>query len=117
MAKIMIVDDSSLPRKMFKSILTETEHTILEASGGIEAIQLYTAEKPDLVFLDLVMKDMHGLDVLTKLREIDPQCRVIIVTADIQHSTKEMAFKKGALDYISKPFNRDQIIELLNRYL
>lgn len=68
MAKILIVDDSALTRKMLKSILTKTEHEVIEASGGMEAIKLYSAERPDLVFLDLVMKDMHGFDVLKKLR-------------------------------------------------
>lgn len=117
MAKILIVDDSMLTRKMLKSALAATEHTVIEASGGEEAIKLYTQEKPDLVFLDLVMKDMHGLDVLRRLREIDYNCRVVIVTADIQRSTVKMAIEGGALGLINKPFSQEKILEYVKRYL
>lgn len=117
MAKILVVDDSALTRKMLKSILATTEHTVIEASGGTEAIKLYTQERPDLVFLDLVMRDMHGLEVLRKLRDSDPNCRVIIVTADIQKTTQEMALEGGALEIISKPFSQDLILEVLKRYI
>ena len=61
-----------------------------EAEDGMVALERYFVEKPDLVLLDLVMKGMYGLDVLSKLRELDPAARVIVLSADIQTSSREM---------------------------
>ncbi|HEY9660412.1 MAG TPA: response regulator, partial [Allocoleopsis sp.] len=72
MAKILIVDDSNLSRRTLRSILEPQGHTIVEAKDGIAAIEQYFLEKPDLVLLDLVMPEIGGLEVLQKLREMDP---------------------------------------------
>jgi len=63
------------------------------------------------------MKGMYGLDVLTKLREIDKNARVVIVSADIQNSTREMAKEAGALEFINKPFAADSVLNIVTRIL
>ena len=104
MSKILIVDDSAMSRRIVRSILESAGYEIVEAPDGIVAIEKYFLEKPDVVLLDLVMTGMYGLDVLTKLREIDPHASVVVATADIQSSTRKMAEDGGAFALVTKPF-------------
>ncbi len=104
MPKILIVDDSSLSRRISRSILTDGGYQVIESADGMSALETYYLEKPDLVFLDMTMKGMNGLEVLRKLREIDPAARVVIATADIQSSTRVMTESAGARGFVSKPF-------------
>ncbi len=113
--KILVVDDSSLSRRALRRILETEGHEVIEAEDGHAAIERYFLEKPDLVFLDLVMKEMYGLDALARLRELDPQARVIIATADIQSSTRAMAEQAGALGVVTKPFMAELTLDCLRR--
>lgn len=110
MAKIMIVDDSSLSRRILRNILAPAGHQITEVADGMSAIERYFLDKPDLVLLDLTMSGMHGLDALQKLLELDPQARVVIATADIQRSTRRMAEAAGACGFVTKPFAENQVL-------
>jgi two-component system, chemotaxis family, chemotaxis protein CheY len=83
----------------------------VEAEDGMSALEAYHLERPDLVMLDMLVKGMYGLDVLAKLREMDINARVIIVAADIQNSTKEMAMEGGALGFVNKPFAAGIVLE------
>ena len=108
--KILIVDDSALSRRTLRRILESAGYEAVEADDGMAALEIYFLEKPRLVLLDLVMKGMYGLDVLLKLREMDPQVRAVVASADIQSSTREMADEAGALGFINKPFVAEQVI-------
>src|SRR5687768_18450211 len=79
-AKVLIVDDSAMSRRMVRRILEQGGYSVIEADEGVAALETYFLEKPDLVLLDLVMKGMYGLDVLTKLRELDPGARVVVAS-------------------------------------
>jgi two-component system chemotaxis response regulator CheY len=116
-AKIMVVDDSALSRRTMRRILEGAGYNIIEADDGMSALELYFLEKPDVVFLDLVMKGMYGLDVLTKLREMDASARVIVASADIQSSTRTMVEEAGARAFINKPFVVEQVLAALNTTL
>ena len=116
-AKILIVDDSSLARRALRGILEPAGHQVIEAEEGALALERYFLDKPDVVLLDLVMKGMYGLDVLGKLRELDPQVRVIVATADIQSSTREMAEQAGAVALVNKPFMSDQVLSAVSAAL
>jgi two-component system chemotaxis response regulator CheY len=109
MAKVMVVDDSSLSRRTLRTILQEAGHDVVEASEGIVALENYFLEKPDLVLLDLVMSGMYGLDVLSQLLKLDREVRVIVATADIQQTTRSLVETAGAIDLINKPFIRDEV--------
>ncbi len=111
--KILVVDDSSMSRRMMRRIVESAGYEVVEADEGTAGIEKYFLEKPDLVFLDLTMKDMYGLDVLEKLRELDPQARVIIASADIQDSTREMVNEAGANAFINKPFSPEKVLQAL----
>jgi two-component system chemotaxis response regulator CheY len=116
-AKIMVVDDSALSRRTMRRILEGAGHSVVEADEGMAALELYFLEKPDLVFLDLVMKGMYGLDVLEKLRELDAGARVVVASADIQSSTRTMVEAAGALAFINKPFVVEQVLAAVNAAL
>lgn len=108
--KIMVVDDSAMSRRALKRVLEGSGYEVIEAEDGMSALEKYHLEHPDLVMLDMLMKGMYGLDVLSKLREMDINVRVVIVTADIQHSTREMANDGGALGFVNKPFAAEQLL-------
>ncbi|HEY9283620.1 MAG TPA: response regulator [Pyrinomonadaceae bacterium] len=108
--KIMVVDDSALSRRTLRRILEGAGYSVVEADEGMAALELYFIEKPDLVFLDLVMKGMYGLDVLTKLREMDAGARVVVASADIQTSTRAMVEEAGALAFVNKPFATENVL-------
>ena len=108
--KILIVDDSALSRRTLRRILESAGYEVVEADDGMAALELYFLEKPSLVLLDLVMKGMYGLDVLVKLREMDPKALVVVASADIQSSTRKLVDEAGALAFINKPFISEQVI-------
>lgn len=108
--KILIVDDSALSRRTLRRILETGGYEVVEADDGMTALEVYFLEKPRLVLLDLVMRGMYGLDVLVKLREMDPQAQVVVASADIQSSTRQMVDEAGALAFINKPFVSEQVL-------
>jgi two-component system chemotaxis response regulator CheY len=109
-AKILVVDDSGLARRRARTILEGAGFEVLEAEDGIAALESYFVAKPDLVLLDLVMKGMYGLDVLSKLRELDPEAKVIVVSADVQTSSHDLVADAGASGFVVKPFDADEIV-------
>jgi two-component system chemotaxis response regulator CheY len=116
-AKVLIVDDSAMSRRMVRRILEQGGYSVIEADEGVAALETYFLEKPDLVLLDLVMKGMYGLDVLTKLRELDPGARVVVASADIQSSTRTMVEDAGARFFINKPFIPEQLLTTVSSAL
>ena len=108
--KILIVDDSALSRRTLRRILETRGYEVVEADDGMTALEIYFLERPILVLLDLVMKGMYGLDVLVKLREMDPKAMVVVASADIQSSTRKMVDEAGALGFINKPFISEQVL-------
>jgi two-component system chemotaxis response regulator CheY len=78
---------------------------------------LYFLDRPDLVLLDLTMPGMHGLDVLSTLRRMDPAARVVVATADIQSSTRVLAEQAGALGFINKPLGAENVLTAVNEAL
>src|SRR5215467_8582962 len=117
MAKILVVDDSGMSRRTLRKILEPAGHQITEAEDGIAALEHFYVDRPHLVLLDLTMTGMYGIDVLKKLREIDPQARVIIASADIQRSTRSMVEEAGACGFINKPFSVDQVLNVVSAAL
>ena len=116
-AKVLIVDDSSMSRRIVRGILESEGHVVTEAADGMAALESYSVEKPDLVLLDMVMSGMYGIQVLEKLREIDAQARVIVTTADIQNSTRELASQAGSRGFVTKPIKKEELLFLVNSVL
>ena len=100
-----------------RQLLEEMGHTVEEATDGAQAIERYFLNRHDLVVLDMVMEGMYGLEVLMKFKELNPDIRVIVVTADIQTSTKAEARAAGAAALINKPIVRDELTRVVTSAL
>src|SRR5688572_6721483 len=112
--KVLIVDDSGLTRRTLRQILEEAGYEVVEAEEGLSALERYAMEKPDVVFLDLVMRGMYGLEVLQKIRELNPAAFVVVVSADVQTSSQSLAGEAGAKAFVHKPFDKAQILAALD---
>jgi chemotaxis response regulator CheB len=115
--RILVVDDSGLARRRARAILESAGFEVIEAEDGIAALESYFVSKPDVVLLDLVMKGMYGLDVLARLREIDPGARVIVVSADVQTSSHELVAQGGAAGFLVKPVDANEVLTLVQSVL
>lgn len=109
MATVLIVDDSSLSRRLLRNALENAGHTVVEAADGMAALEQYMLHQPQVVFLDLLMNGMPGTEVLAQLLALDPQARIIVATADIQHATRDLVLQAGARGFISKPFDSAKV--------
>ena len=118
MAKIMIVDDAAFMRMMIKKTLTENGYSdFVEAQDGAEAVAKYDEEKPDMVFMDITMPNMDGLQALKKIKENNPDARIVMCTAMGQQSMVVEAIKLGAKDFIVKPFKQDRILQTVEKII
>ncbi|QKG79950.1 response regulator [Tenuifilum thalassicum] len=110
--KILLVDDSALSRRLMKKALRQIANLqIIEVSDSLVVLETFLHESPDLILLDLTMEGINGLELLAKIKELNPNQKVIIASADIQKATIEEAMQKGAFGYITKPFNEAEIIQ------
>ncbi len=117
MAKILIVDDSALSRRMLRAILEAGGHEVLEARDGLLALERFSLEKPDLVMLDMTMAGMHGLDVLEKMLQLNPTANVLAASADIQTSTQRLFQEKGGRGFVEKPFAAERVLPVIDAIL
>jgi two-component system, chemotaxis family, chemotaxis protein CheY len=115
--KVLVVDDSALSRRTLRQILEPAGYDVAEAENGLSALELYFLEKPAVVLLDLVMKGMYGLDVLTKIRELDANAKVVVVSADVQTSSQELVEQAGGKAFVNKPFDKGEILNALSTVL
>lgn len=116
--KILVCDDSILARKQIKDIIfTVGKPTILEASDGQTAIDIYKEHKPDLVFLDIVMPNKDGNIALEEIMSFDRDAIIIVVSSVGTQTQLKCALEAGATDFIQKPFNKEQILEAIKKYV
>ena len=117
MPKIMVVDDAAFMRMKCAKLLTENGYEVVEAGNGAEAVEMYKAESPDAVLLDITMPDMDGMTALRQLRELDSNARVAMVTAMGQQSIVVDALKSGAKDFVVKPFAAERVLAAVEKLL
>lgn len=118
MAKILLVDDAAFMRMMVKDTLSKAGYTeLVEAQDGAEAVEKYKAEKPDLVFMDITMPNMDGLEALKAIKAADSNANVVMCSAMGQESMVIEAIKSGAKDFIVKPFKPERILATAEKIL
>lgn len=118
MAKILLADDSAFMRKILTNILAKAgQTTIVEASDGDEAVEVYKREKPDLVLLDIVMKRKYGTESLKEIMQINPNAKVLMVSAVGQEKVIEEAMGLGAKGFIVKPFKEEEVLNKVKEIL
>lgn len=110
MANILIVDDSITSRKVLRSVLEEANHTIVgEATDGAKGISMFLKLHPDLVTMDINMPVLDGISALKEIKQLDPNAKVIMITTAGQRSRMIEAIRLGAAEFLSKPFEPDEI--------
>jgi two-component system chemotaxis response regulator CheY len=115
---ILIVDDLAFIKIVLRDILLKSGFRVAgEASNGDEAIKLYQETRPDAVLMDITMPGMDGLTALKRIREIDPEAKVIICSALGQQRLIMQAIQLGAKDFIVKPFQQQRIVTALKKVL
>ena len=117
MKKVLIVDDDAELRSTLSEILKGAGYHIDEASSGKEAIEKMASKDFDIALLDLMMPKMNGIETLTELKKITPKTKVIMITAFATVENAVDAIKKGASDYISKPFRIDDLLTTIRRVI
>ena len=118
MAKIMIVDDSTIMRKKIRKYFDTMGHEVIaEACDGMDAYRKYMVNRPDLVTMDISMPVLSGLEAVDKILEKDPGAKIIMVSAIGQKPTVLEALKKGAKHYILKPIDPVQLMSVVIKVL
>ncbi|MGN0483302.1 MAG: response regulator [Lachnospiraceae bacterium] len=111
---ILIGDDSILARKQLKDVLTSFGAThFLEGANGEEVIELYKANKPNLVFLDIVMPVKDGINAVREIINVNPDADIVMVSSVGTQDQLKAAINAGAHDFIQKPLDADQVHAIL----
>ena len=114
--RVLITDDTAFMRMTLRNVLEKNGYEIAaEAEDGLQAIEKYKATKPDLVTMDITMPNMDGITAIKKIIEIDPEAKIIVVSAMGQKALVIEALNSGARDFIVKPFQPDRIVEALQK--
>ena len=112
--RILIADDSAFMRNLIKSILTQAGiNDIYEAADGNEAVKKYSENKPDMVFMDIMMPNKSGVEALKEIKTQDPTAKVIMVTSLREQKEYDEITKFGIRGYIVKPFIKEDIINAI----
>ena len=118
MAKILLVDDAAFMRMMVKNTLTQAGYTdIVEAEDGAQAVDTFNAENPDLVFMDITMPNMDGLEALKAIKGSHPDANIVMCSAMGQEAMVVEAIKTGAKDFIVKPFKPERILSTVTKII
>lgn len=108
--KILSVDDSDFMRSILKEELEKQGYKSISAKNGEEALKLYTNEKPQIVTMDIEMPGMNGIECLKRIKALDPEAKVIMLTAHDEEFNKVAANEIGICDYIVKPFKSNDLL-------
>ncbi|WP_144460126.1 response regulator [Siminovitchia fortis] len=115
--KVLIVDDQFGIRTLLNEVLQKEGYEIFQAANGLQALSVTEQHAPDLVLLDMKIPGMDGLEILKKMKEINPDIRVIIMTAYGELDLIEQTKKLGALAHFSKPFDIEEIRSAVKKFL
>ncbi len=116
MVDVLVADDSKFMRTLIIKLLSLCGvKNVLEASNGKEVLE--KCKQPNLIFLDINMPKLDGLQTLKKLKKINPSAKVIIISAIGQEDTVKEALQEGAEEYITKPFSQEAFLKTVKRFL
>ena len=116
MKTVLIVDDIPYVRKTLKQILSARGFKVVgEAENGEIAVQLYQELQPEIITMDLVMPLVNGVEATRRILAINPDARIVILSAMMQENLVADAIMAGAKDYIIKPFQTDEVMKVMNQ--
>ena len=114
--RVLIVDDAIFMRMKLKDILEKNGFEVVgEAQNGVEAIEKYKTEKPDLVTMDITMPEMDGVSALKEIKKVNEGAKVVMCSAMGQQAMVMEAIQAGAIDFIVKPFESERVIQSLKK--
>ena len=113
LASVLVVDDEEIMREVLESLLKQEGYTVHLAASGEEAVELVKSESFDVAVVDVMMPGMNGLTTLGKLKESDEDLPVVMITAFGTPANTREAFKRGAFDFIEKPFKNDDVLTVV----
>lgn len=117
-ARVLIVDDSRTSRKLMRNILESNDFEVAgEATNGEEGWLKYKEVKPDVVTMDITMPQMDGIEALSLIRKDDPEAKVVMISAAGQREKMVDALKRGAADFVTKPFDEEKVVSTLKDVL
>lgn len=117
MARILVVDDEEGIRRILAQVLEYEGHEVRTAASGPEALALYPELRPHLTLLDVKMARMDGLEVLSRLRELDPRATVVMISGHGTIDTAVEATRRGAFDFLEKPLDTDRLLLVIRNAL
>ena len=116
MKSVLIVDDSNVSRKILKNMLEKEGFDVVgEAINGKEGYDEYVKISPDIVTMDITMPEMNGIEALRLIKEHDPEAKVVIISAAGQQEKRDEAKELGAFEFVTKPYQKAEILEALRR--
>jgi twitching motility two-component system response regulator PilH len=115
--KVLIVDDAATDRTNLQAIVKAAGYETMTAASGIEGLERALKERPDLIFVDILMQDMDGFELCRGLRanEATRSTPIIIVSSKNQRADRVWALEQGATGYVAKPYKREDILESIRR--
>lgn len=113
---ILVIDDETILRRTIRTALESQGHAVEEAATGAQAVEKVRAARPDLALLDLRLGRESGLDVLVELERAEPGLAVVVITAYASIDTAVEAMRRGAVDYLPKPFTPKELADIVNRW-
>ena len=113
MAVILIVEDEASVAELIAETLIQRGHEARVAVSAAHASLIVSTERPDLILLDINLPDSSGTFVLGRLRQLQPDVPIIMLTANTDDELARATFRRGAFDYISKPFNIDHLVQVV----
>ena len=118
MLSLMIVDDSNVIRRKIERCNDSGRfHVVASAANGVQALQFYRDTRPQVVTMDLTMPEMDGIACIQQLMAMDPELRILVISALSDKSTGIEALKKGARGFLCKPFTDEQLLEALTELI
>jgi two-component system chemotaxis response regulator CheY len=114
---VLVVDDAAFMRMRAGKLLSQNGYEVIEAENGLDALNQYTEHNPDLVLMDITMPVMDGLTAVREIRGVDPEAKIIMVSAMGQQAMVIEAIKLGAKDFIVKPYEPDSVLASVKKLI
>jgi CheY-like chemotaxis protein len=115
MAMILIIDDAAFSRRMLKKCLQSEGYEIMEAANGKEGLEMIKTYQPGCILTDLLMPEMDGFELLSLIQKEGLKIPTIIISADIQDSSRQQGKDLGAVEFINKPIKEDEVRQAVRK--
>ena len=117
MSRILIIDDDEMVLQTMQTLLQDSGYDVIATADGPRGLELFKGHAPDLVLLDLALPSMNGLEVLRKIRDIDRDVKIIMITGYGSEESSQVARRYGAYDFLQKPVGSKALLDKIHAAL